>query len=87
MRGKSNFLVRWPKASKYQKLVKVLEAQKKGNEYHVNLLNKEIGEHRKKIQDHEESQRDKDNNLEKLTKIYNLVVIDENGQLRKDQIE
>ena len=87
MRGKSHFLVRLPKASKDQKLVKVLEEQKKGSEYHVKLLNKEIDELRKKIQDLEESQRDNDDNLEKLTKLYDLGVIDENGQLRKDQME
>ena len=39
----------------YQKQVKVLEAQKKGNEYHAKLLNKENDELRKKIQDLEES--------------------------------
>ena len=42
-------------------MAKVLEAQKKGSEYHVKLLNKEIDELRKKIQDLEESQRDEDN--------------------------
>ena len=62
-----------------------MEAQKKGSEYNVKLLNKEIDKLRKKIQDLEESQRDYDN-LEKLTKLCDLGVIDENGQLRKDKM-
>ena len=87
MRGKSHFLVRLPKISKDQKLIKVLEEQKKGGEYHVKLLNKEIDELKQKILDLEESQRNNDDNLEKLTKLYDLGVIDENGQLKRDQME
>ena len=87
MRGKSHFLVRLPKISKDQKLIKVLEEQKKGGEYHVKLLNKEIDELKQKILDLEESQRDNDDNFEKLTKLYDLCVIDENGQLKRDQME
>ena len=42
IRRKSHFFVSLPKASKDQKLVKVLKAKKKGNEYHVKLLNKKL---------------------------------------------
>ena len=63
-----------------------MEAQKKGSEYHAKLLNKEIDELRKKIGDLKESQRDNDN-LEKITKLYDKGAIDENGQLIKDQMK
>ena len=87
MKGKSHFLVRMPKVTKDKQKIQALEEEKKECKSMVRSLVEEIKDLRNKIQQLEESQQENDDNLEKLSNLYELDVIDENGQPLEDRME
>ena len=79
MKGKSHFLTRMPKTNKdHQKIMK-LEEEIKDNYSKEKELNRKIDELRSKIQEFENLQKENDENLDKLSDLYKLGIIDENG--------
>ena len=79
MKGKSHFLVRIPKENKDKKIVEKFEEEKSQNESKIKSLNKEIDNLKFKLQELEDFQRDNDDNMEKLSNLYKLRIIDEDG--------
>ena len=76
MKGKSHFLVRVPKENKDKTIVKKFEEEKSQNESKIKSLNKEIDNLKFKLQVLEDYQRDNDDNMEKLSNLYKLGIID-----------
>ena len=87
MKGKSHFLVRMPRDTKEKKIINNLEEEKKGSDTKVRGLVKEIDDLRLKIQQLEDNQLDNEDNLEKLSNLYKLGIIDENGQPIDNRME
>ena len=80
-KGKSHFLVREPKKSKDAVMLDQAKQDKYESDKKVNLLHKELNELRNKLSELEEKQREFDYNEDKLAKLYELGVIDENANL------
>ena len=87
MKGRSHFLTRMPRITKDKQTIQDLEEEK--GEYDSKVINliEEIEALRGKIQQLEANQIDNDDNAEKLSNLYELGVIDENGNLIKDQMD
>ena len=80
-KGKSHFLVREQKRSKDAVMLDQAKQDKYESDKKVNLLHKELDELRNKLSELEEKQREFDYNEDKLAKLYELGVIDENANL------
>ena len=87
MKGKSHFLARMPRLSRDQLKVKQLEEEKQNNEYKVKVFKLEMEELKTKLKKLEEQQMDHEENLDKLSKLYEMGVIDENGELVNNKME
>ena len=85
--GKSHFIARIPRLSRDQLKVKQLEEEKLNNEYKVKLFKLEMEELKTKFKKLEEQQMDREENLVKLSKLYEMGVIDENGELVNNKME
>ena len=77
--GKSHFLTRFPKPTKDHIQIRKLEMENEETKEKRFEAFEEINKLKSKLKDMEESQKNADNNLEKLSKLYQLGVIDENG--------
>ena len=80
MKGRSHFLARMPKISKDRQMILDLEEEKEVHDSKVKKLIDEIDDLRNKIQQLEDSQTDNEENINKLSNLYELGLIDENGQ-------
>ena len=78
--GKSHFLPRFPKPTKDHIQIRKLEMENEETKEKGFEAFEEINKLKSKLKDMEESQMDPDNNLEKFSKLYQLSVIDENGE-------
>ena len=87
MSGKSHFLVRIPKQSRDKKQIGELEEEKKETDRKIDDLNNEIDSLRRKIEQFENDQMDHEENLEKLSNLFKLGIIDENGLPINDDIQ
>ena len=87
MSGKSHFLVRIPKQSRYKKQIRELEEEKKETDRKIDDLNNEIDSLRRKIEQFENDQMDHEENLEKLSNLFKLGIIDENGLPINDDMQ
>ena len=79
MKGKSHFLVRVQKVRKDQQKIAELIEEKKESGSKVRTLSKEIDALKSKIQLLEDDLINNDDNLEKLSNLFKLGIIDENG--------
>ena len=80
MKGRSHFLARMPKISKDRQMILDLEKEKEVHDSKVKKLIDEIDDLRNKIQQLEDNQTDNEENINKLSNLYELGLIDENGQ-------
>ena len=80
-KDKSHCLVREPKRPKDTVMLDQAKQDKYESDKMVNLLHKELDELRNKLSELEEKQRDFDYNEDKLAKLNELGVIDENANL------
>ena len=85
-KGKSHFLTRIPKITSDQKLIEKLEEEKKELYRKEKLLEKEIDHLHGRIQEVMELRDNDEENIEKLDKLFRLGVIDENGNLIKNDM-
>ena len=79
MKGKSHFLVRTPKPTKAQVKMNKLEEEKKEAYTKATLMQRDLDSLKLKIKEFEFNQRESDMNADKLSKLYDLGLIDENG--------
>ena len=79
MRGKSHYLVRVPKLSKDKQYIEELEEIKQETDNRVQSLNEEIEVLRRKIGQLEDEQINSQDNLEKLSNLFKLGIIDSDG--------
>ena len=87
MKGRSHFLARMPKPTKEQLKVKQLEEEKINADYKVKVFKLEIDELKIKLEELEQKQIESEENIDKLSKLYDLGVIDENGELINNKME
>ena len=86
MKGKSHFLKRQPNSSNDQWSIKYLE-EKKEIILRSSSLKEVIEFLKSKIEELERMQREHDENLDKLSNLYTLGIIDENDNLNSNKIE
>ena len=86
-KGKSHFLIRNPKETKQQMRLKEIEEEKVTTDRKLNACIKKLDEFASKIKELEEKQTDYDENIEKLAKLYELGVIDDQGNFINDKME
>ena len=79
--GKSYFLARFPKVTKNQSKLQKLEEEKKEFESHTSTLTQEINELKLKMEEMQEKLNEFDENQDKLSKLYEMGIIDENAEL------
>ena len=76
-KGRSHFLIRTPKETKQQIKLKEIEEEKNTSNRRLGVCIKKLDEYAVKIKELEEKQIDYDDNLEKLSKLFELGIIDE----------
>ena len=79
-KGKSHFLARTPKLTKDQHKVIAIEEEKKEIQSKTDMLEEELNELKAKVRDLEYDKEEADANIEKLSKLYELGVIDDKGE-------
>ena len=79
MKGKSHFLARAPKKIKDQLKVEKVEEERKEAFSKVEELKRNLESLKFKMEEYKVKQRDADINTDKLSKLYELGLIDENG--------
>ena len=79
MKCKSHFLARTPKQTKNQIKINQLEEKKEDVFSKVTLIQRDLDSLQLKIKELESNQRDADNNADKRSKLYELGLIDANG--------
>ena len=79
MKGKSHFLVWTPKPTKAHVKMNKLEEEKKEAYTKATLIQRDLDSLKLKIKEFEFNQREADMNADKLSKLYDLRLIDENG--------
>ena len=87
VKGRSHFLVRDPKPTKDQLKIRQLEEEKVNNEYKSKVFKLEIDELKTKLKKMEEQQLDVEDKIEKLGKLYELGLIDDNRELINNKME
>ena len=78
--GKSHFLARVPKTTKDHIQIRKLEMENEEVKERKFEAFEEIRKLKSKLKEMEESQKDAEDNLEKLSKLYQLGIIDANGE-------
>ena len=86
-KGKSHFLARMPKPTKDQNKIRQLEEEKKDSYYKEKVFKLEIEELKTKMQKLEDDKKDAEDNIEKLSKLYEMGVIDENGEFIDNKMD
>ena len=67
--------------------VRQLEEDKINSEYKAKVFKLEIDELKTKMKKLEDQQKDADENIDKLSKLYDLGIIDENCELISNRME
>ena len=86
MKGILTFFARIPKPSKDQMRVRQFKKEKTNSEYKVKMFKLEVEELKLKMKKLEEQQKDAEENIDKLSKFYDLGIIDKNGELYNEII-
>ena len=86
-KGKSHFLARMPKPTKDQNKIRQLEEEKKDSYYKEKVFKLEIEELKTKMQKLEDDKKDTEENIENLSKLYEMGVIDENGEFIDNKMD
>ena len=76
-----------PRVTKDKQMIKALEEEKEGynsKDYRFNQVDRSL---REKIQQLEDSQLDNEENVERLSNLYKLGIIDENGNPTNDKMD
>ena len=76
---KSNFLIRQPQKTKLQAKLEKIEEEKSYSDKRTSICIRKLDELWAKIKELEEKQIDFDDNIDKLSKLYQLELIDEEG--------
>ena len=84
--GKSHFLARNPKITKEQQKIITLEEEKKELDSKASILKEELNDLKSKMNDLQHQQEISDSNNDKLSKLYELGIIDENGELIRNDM-
>ena len=84
--GKSHFLARNPKVTKEQQKIITLEEEKKELDSKASILKEELNDLKSKMNDLQHQQEISDSNNDKLSKLYELGIIDENGELIRNDM-
>ena len=84
--GKSHFLARNPKITKEQQKIITLEEEKKELDSKASILKEELNDLKSKMNDLQHQQEISDSNNDKLSKLYELGRIDENGELIRNDM-
>ena len=84
--GKSHFLTRNPKITKEQQKIITLEEEKKELDSKASILKEELNDLKSKMNDLQHQQEISDSNNDKLSKLYELGIIDENGELIRNDM-
>ena len=79
MNGKSHYLARAPKKTKEQLKIIKYEEQKEETNRNTEMILEELQSLKTKIKDFELRQDDADQNSDKLARLYDLGLIDANG--------
>ena len=79
MKGKSPFLVRAPKQNKDQLLINKISKEKKEIINKVTLMKKEIEALKLKVEDYNELKEEAELNKDRLKRLFDLRIIDKNG--------
>ena len=87
MRGKSQFLVRMPRTNKEHQFINSFEEERKGSNLKIRHLNQEIEKLKYKLQKFEDMQRKNEDNIEKLSNLYEMAIIDEEWHPTNNKIE
>ena len=75
------------KVSKEKRQINQLEKEKKNTDAQINCLNQKIEDLRAKIKQLKDEEFDHDDNLEKLSNLYKLGIINEDGQPINNEME
>ena len=78
MKGKSPFLVQWPKQNKDQLLINKISEEKKEIMNKVTLMKKEIEALKLKVEDYNELIEEAKLNNDRLKRLFDLKIIDQN---------
>ena len=78
-KGKSHFLIRQPQKTKLQAKLEKIEEEKSNSDKRMSVCIRKLDELCAKIKELEEKQIDYDDNINKLSKLYQLGLIDEEG--------
>ena len=84
--GKSHFIARNPKITKEQHKIITLEEEKKELDSKASILKEELNDLKSKMNDLQHQQEISDSNNDKLSKLYELGIIDENGELIRNDM-
>ena len=87
MKGKSHFLARVPKPTKEQMKIRELEEDKSNNEYKSKVFKLEIQELKDKMMRVEDQLKEGEENIDKLSRLYDAGIIDENDDLITNRME
>ena len=87
MNGKSHYLTRAPKKTKEQLKIIKYEEQKEETNRNTEMILEELQSLKTKIKDFELRQDDADQNSDKLARLYDLGLIDANGDPINSEIK
>ena len=76
-KGRSHLLIRTPKENKQQIKLKEIKEEKNTSDRRLGAFIKKLDEYALKIKELEDKQIDYDDNLENLSKLFELGIIDE----------
>ena len=85
-KGRSHFLTREPKLSKDKILIGKIEEERQNSERKIQKLEVELLKLSDKIVDLEKSQENASENKDKLAKLFDLGIINENGEFINNEI-
>ena len=84
LRGKSHFLTRIPKKTRYKEEAEHYKVKGEEAKSHIKQLEDKINELNDKIEELKQREKEADENAEKLSDLYQMGVIDEEGRFIQD---
>ena len=87
LKGKRNFLTRIPKKTRYQEEAEHYKVKVEEAKSHIKQLEDKIKELNDKIEELKQREIETDENAEKLSDLYQMGVIDEDGRFIQDEMK